>query len=768
MHQSMKKILLSLACLLAVSLVAIWFYWPKTTMPQIQNKSQRTPSSQTQEKKPLVEAQKLAKEIQKKLKGLQQLDEKTQELLKDYLIKNKLKAYDAVWSAFQNGSSHEAYVLALAAALDQFDTLFDGFSTVADPTTAIKQMISTLVQVDTFYTPIGGLLGYHATILRLLSNPQELASTEQYLPPPLEDMRTKKEKVWKACYEGTKEFARTAFIFPIGGASDRLNLVDEVTGEPLPAAAFVFCGKSLFEWLMRDVEAQAYWHYKTFGRQVTSPILLMTSHEKNNDARIVALGEKSGWFGHKADHFFRMVQPLVLLVDFEGKWVLSAPLTLALKPGGHGVIWKLAHDSGAFHWLKDRKADVAIVRQINNPLAGLDNALFTLAGQGIQQNKSFGFASCPLRSGFAEGMNILSLRHKEGAAISNIEYTHFKTLQETNPKLFENSSCPANTNILFVSVPAIEKAILKDPIPGMLVNPKTAVEVHKHGLIEKKMAARLESSMQNIADTLRTSFNLQATPEEQKKSLSTFLNLYDRSKLISVTKKAFTPGQSPYETPISCLYDWTACTRALLTNHCAFTLPPEQTLEQFIQKGPEFFFFFHPTLGPLWEVIGQKISHGTLAPGAEVELEIAEIACNGLTVDGSLRIVASHITGPRATDGSTTFSDKVGRARLKNCIILNKGVSSKNIEECIKGKQPRLESCEIILEGFSEVVAENITIKGDFHLKVPHGKKALLSQDETGKIIVEYYDLTTPSWTYKVKWNPKSAPELSIDMPHGA
>jgi hypothetical protein len=731
-----------------------------------------SPQSQTEAAKntPFLVAKKLADSVQARLKKCNDIEEKKAFLFKDVSIRKKLERYPEVIQFLVHANPTEAYVLALTVALDQFDVLFDGFDTLPEKSLVLKRFVAILVNMEQFYQPMGGLLGYHETVLRLLSNPTALPSNDQYLPPPFQDMREKTSLVWKTCYEGVREFPRTAYIFPIGGASDRLNLIDEVTKEQLPAAAFLFCGRSLFELLVRDVEAQSYWHYCTFGKQCICPIVLMTSSEKMNDQRIVAMGEKGKWFGHRPDAFFRMVQPQVLLVDFEGKWVSNGPLNLVLKPGGHGVIWKLAQDSGAFRWLQEHKVDTAIVRQINNPLAGLDNSFFTLIGYGLKHKKAFGFASCPTRSGFAEGLNILSSNASEGSTISNIEYTYFKTLQAAYPHLFENSSCPANTNILFASLPALEKALQKDPIPGIIINPKTAVEVVRNGILEKKMAARLESSMQNIAESFRTPLDPQSSSKEQKEILKTFLNLYERDKLISVTKRAYQEGQNPYETPESCLYDWTQSMRKLLSEHCFFTLPPKQTIEQFLQKGPEFTFLFNPALGPLWEIIGEKVSHGSLAPGAEVELEIAELFCAGLTVDGSLRIIAKQPLGITLKDGSCQFSDKAGRAWLNNCIIMNQGTHVRNIQDILKGQQKRQESCEIILDGFSELVAENVTIKGDFHLTIPDGQRATLIQDPSGSIVVQFEKIEVPGWKYKVNWAPTTAPQLLLEkstaIPH--
>lgn len=44
-------------------------------------------------------------------------------------------------------------------------------------------------------------------------------------------------------------------------------------------------------------------------------------------------------------------------------------------------------------------------------------------------------------------------------------------------------------------------------------------------------------------------------------------------------------------------------------------------MEEYLERGPGFLFLFHPALGPLWDIIAQKIRGGALAPGAELVLE---------------------------------------------------------------------------------------------------------------------------------------------------
>ena len=48
----------------------------------------------------------------------------------------------------------------------------------------------------------------------------------------------------------------------------------------------------------------------------------------------------------------------------EGRWLLPGRLAPAMKPGGHGAIWKLMLDQGVFQWLLRQGREAAVVRQI--------------------------------------------------------------------------------------------------------------------------------------------------------------------------------------------------------------------------------------------------------------------------------------------------------------------------------------------------------------------------------------------------------------------
>lgn len=77
-------------------------------------------------------------------------------------------------------------------------------------------------------------------------------------------------------------------------------------------------------------------------------------------------------------------------------------------------------------------------------------------------------------------------------------------------------------------------------------------------------------------------------------------------------------------------------------------------MAEYLARGPGFIFLFHPALGPLWEVIGQKLACGRLAPGAELVLQVAEVAARELDVQGSFLVTAHAPMG--AVRGSSPSS----------------------------------------------------------------------------------------------------------------
>ena len=91
-----------------------------------------------------------------------------------------------------------------------------------------------------------------------------------------------------------------------------------------------------------------------------------------------------------------------------------------MRPGGHGVIWKMMLDEGVFDWLESKNRRAAIVRQVSNPMAATDTILFGLSGFGFSEKKAMGFASCERVVGASEGMNVVQHRCISFPGVRNV------------------------------------------------------------------------------------------------------------------------------------------------------------------------------------------------------------------------------------------------------------------------------------------------------------------------------------------------------------
>lgn len=667
--------------------------------------------------------------LKKKIESCQTYKEKL-EMVRDLpQVERFFKNNPHFLQACQQLPVEHQYILMATLALNQGPVVFDG----CDPA-AVKPVIDMLYATERFYSYIGGLVGYHVKTLQLMSDQlakKQEPETAKLMLPPVVDMRKQNPKLVQ---EGIHSIDSMAEIYVVGGAGDRLALVDEKTKMPLPVARLQFAGHTLLENLVRDLEAREYLAYKLTGRQHCTPIVLMTSHEKKNDEQIEALLDEREYFGRPKESIFRLLQPMTPVVAIDGNWAVSAPGQIIVKPGGHGVIWKLAEEYGAFDWLQKQKRSYMIVRQINNPLAGLDANLLTLAGYGSENKMGFGFESVPRLPNMSEGMNVLK-ETSHGSTISNIEYTEFAKAKASDPQfalIADSPDFPANTNILFADIDSIQEAVKILPVPGYLVNMKHPVETLREGKKVTLLGARLESTMQNIADAMTTA------PGEP---LETFVLLNDRAKTMSVTKKAY-DGKSIQETPEGCFQDLMKENLSLLRNFCKFDVEENNTI-----------FLYHPALGPLYSIIGQKVSKGSIKSGSEFVIEAADVQLNNLHIDGSLRILAEQVTGKKnSKTGCREFSNDVGRCILQNVQVKNAGINRAANNRYFTSQIERTESAQIVLLGNSECVAKDVVLTGNVDIVVQPGTRATLSQGVDGKVRVDVEPLkeTVSLWRYTV------------------
>ena len=647
-------------------------------------------------------------------------------------------------------SEEELYIAKAVVAIRQDEKLFHVPDGLEDAESHFRDLIQDLLAVEKFYGDIGGIIGYYCSALNLI-NKTEVGSGEsmQYLAPFGIDLSKDDSVVRKAVIAGIRELGKMAEIYPVGGAADRLALKDKQTNAGLPAARLEFLGRELLKGIVQDLQAKEYLHYKLFGKQLTTPLALMTSHVKDNHAHVVGICEKHNWFHRPKEAFKLFTQPAVPTFTDDGNWCLESPLKLLLKPGGHGVIWKLAAQEGVFDWLQSMGRQKALIRQINNPIAGTDLGLIAFTGIGHLENKSFGFASCQRRVNAQEGMNVIKIMRDQGKArvvLSNVEYCDFEKYGIQDVPKYENESFslfPSNTNLLFVDLNAVKKVISKVPFPGMLINFREEKHYTTDGSVKKEKIARIETLMQNIADSFEVDFDEMPT-EKTFSEMPTYLTYNIRRKTISATKKEVRRGNPSLETPEGCFTDMIYNGYELLSDYVKMDVP------EYVFGRLPFILQYHPALGPLYSIIGQKIQGGKIHEGSELRLEIADLQMVNVELKGSCSIYADQVMGHLNEEGILIYSEMTGKCCLKDVVIENEGFDFSRALEYWKNTPQCKESFRVILHGNAEFVAEGILFSGSHHIEVPTGMRRIATMHEG---VITYHDELLSSgalWNYQI------------------
>lgn len=679
-------------------------------------------------------------------------EERIVSLTNDKQVQETLSSFPKLKAFFAKAEENEQYSISSILALGLCQNVFFGLDTLDDYKQHLQDLVSHLVEINDFYDGIGGLIGYQLHALKLIEAVEVPHTNEKriyrYSHPPGLDLKSNTLELRTIIRLGIQRMGIFAEIYPVGGAGDRLNLHDPATGEHLPVAHLQFSGRTLLEGLIRELQGREYLHYKFFGRQVFTPIVMMTSREKNNHQRIVTQCRDARWFGRDPQNFKIIMQLLVPMVAVDGTWVMNGPLNPMLKPGGHGVLWKESQDQRVFEWLRGKKRSKALIRQINNPIGGTDFGLVALEGLVTLPGKTFGFASCDRRIGAPEGMVVL--REKEGEyCITNIEYTDFKKCgiedaPENSGSAF--SRFPSNTNILAVDIDAVENALKKCPIPGMLINIKHVVPCHGDGNVFEKRAGRIESTMQNIADSL-------VDAVEDPNRLQTFLTYNERRKTISVAKQALQQGKEFSGTPESAYYDLQENYRDLLGNHCRMTLPEACEEKEYLADGPPFVVDFHPALGGLWSIVSQKIQGGCLGYKSEWIMEIGEAFIENIDLEGSLVVEADYPFGLKDPYGVIHYDDgHCGKCVLRNVKVRNAGAVLDNPTECYQRTYQREEALHIVIHGNGEFVAENVTFTGPVYFEVQDNHR-LVVYEQGGELVWHNEKIPHATWTWNYSFD---------------
>jgi len=672
-------------------------------------------------------------------------------------VKNFLQSSHPLVSRLPQLSPAGALIVKSLAVLQQVDRLLPRsyFNWPVDADKRLQVLIDQLTSVDKFYHEIGGLLGYHWMMLKFLGGerPSETeVESVTYSPAQGIDIQQETPAVREMIVWGLRHLPQMAEIYPLGGAADRLRFQDEKTGVPLPAAKLPFLGKTLFEHLIADLEAREYLYYQLFGQPICTPIAVMTSPEKDNHSHVLTICEEKQWFGRPKESFRFFCQPLVPTVNEEGQWCCVGLLKPLLKPGGHGVIWKIARDEGIFTWLREKSRTKALVRQINNPIAGTDYGLLAFAGWGCHKDKIFGFASCDRQVKSSEGVNVLCERKYKAQAeyaLTNIEYCDFKKygiVDEPTAPGSPYSKFTSNTNILFADLCALENASVRAPMPGLLINLKKTNYRLENGKTKEEAIARLESTMQNIADCFTEVLSVPLA-EGKMGELKTFITFNTRRKTISTTKREFALGASLLETSEGCFLDILHNARELLSANCNTQVPEVNDPLDFFVKGPTFIFLYHPALGPLYSIIAQKIRGGRIGFGSELQADIAELDMRDLDLEGSCVIRADTIMEKKVEGEALLFGDRAGRCTLHRVKIRNAGIDREAPNVYWRNEIVRKECCQIILHGSAEFEAYDVVLEGDLAIEVEDGHRVIARLGENG-VIFEDEEIASPTW----KW----------------
>ena len=614
-------------------------------------------------------------------------------------------------------------------------------------------LVESLEPTELFWTDEGGLFGYQSRLLSMLVAPQRTAQMQIHAPPTIpvhpstawDSSGEHDAFYWQRVWKGLHALKRMAEIYPVGGAGDRLDLRDPITQEPLPVALLQFAGMTLLEGLIEDLFAREWLYYRLTGEQVRCPVAMMTSWEKDNHRHLHALCEARHWFGRGRSHFRLFAQPLVPAINEVGHWIFLEPGKLLLKPGGHGAIWRLMEERGILQWLTEQGCTYGITRQINNPLAGSDANLLTLVGHGEERQAAVGFLGCPRKVGAAEGMVVLveeSLAHRWSYCIQNIEYTEFTQLgwKDQPAQGRDVSPFPSNTNILYVSLQAVQQALSRVEHRGEVLNLKAAAVPFATGA-QEMVIGRLESTMQSIAEAFPCLEPSQVN-DPQDLPFSNFILEQERALTISTAKRSHHPGQSSFETPVGCYLEWLKL-RLRWLQEAGWVVPEIQEGE----STPPCMVRWLPALAPLATMIPSVFGRGSLAAGSELRLDLAEARLDQVSVEGSLVVTALHPYGPES-NGETQFSPSCGQVVLQRVKVRNLGCERPQSWD-YRGHPQHVETCSIVLKGGARFVARDVELIGAMEWVVEDGECLELTQDVQGKIH-EHRRSWTPEWLWKM------------------
>ena len=181
---------------------------------------------------------------------------------------------------------------------------------------------------------------------------------------------------------------------------------------------------------------------------------------------------------------------------------------------------------------------------------------------------------------------------------------------------------------------------------------------------------------------------------------------------------------------------------------CGFDLPEQRSLEEYMSRGPDCLFLYHPALGPFYSIIQQKLRGGQIGAGSELVLEIADLDAANIVVEGSLRIVAEQPLGGCDESGILHYSSEVSQCILRDVRVQNLGIDWERSSPFWKMDLARQESLEIILKGESVFDAEGVIFSGAQKFVVEDGIRMIVRQCDGKMTVIEEEMGSKSLWKY--------------------
>jgi hypothetical protein len=597
---------------------------------------------------------------------------------------------DAYPHIFELAASHAhptiaRYCVVLCCCLaGQMKVLFDD---VEDSSAA--RIIDDLVAVERRYSSIGGILGYFVAFSDIVWKKMQ-SKEEKDTATQLDETATPSiaapnavpftdgvadDAMHRLLGAGQQGLTTLGEVWMAGGSGDRLQFHTAMSLFPLG-------GRCVLDRLHRECLAREQRGDLPWG---TIPVVVVLSPE--TESAVVPWLQENVMPYRPVKVIVHGMAPVLAVSrgsasgEFSLSWTrpsatASSSAGLAMKPGGHGMIWSAFVEEKCNAWFREKGVSHLLIRQVNNVALGFSNVTVALLGLCLQQNSAqMAFAGCERPPGQTEGVDVLrSMQNGSPPKVVNVEYTDFVENGLTEAQCAD-WNLPSHTNVIIIRLDAVLPAVANDSLPGRLINLKSG------------NCGRLECSMQAIAES--------STIEEVASSFSPRLQTIipckravpvdmDLQGMTVETMLSSLPNDSP---PIAL---WQLCRLQIERYH--LTCPNVAWID------------LHPAIPP------SALQAVTVQKDSALSVDVVNASLSQVVIDGSLRIYA------------TSYQAQLTAMVELSSVTVTNGGTSNTIEDMILHSSKQVErpkGCTIILGENSKVRIQKLALTGPVNIEVP-------------------------------------------------